>query len=105
MSTIVARFRKDADAQLDYVMDWSDWFADFPDDTIADSVWAIETVEAPAEAEVPEIINDATGTKATAVWLRGGTNGSGGVYDAVNTITSSSNPSRIDERRFRIVIP
>ena len=82
------RFLKDPDATLDFGFDWSDWLA--RGETITDSQWGVDTG---INLELSE-----NTTKATKVWLSGGTVGE--TYEAVNRVTTSA--GRIDDRTLSV---
>ena len=86
-----AHFIKDPDAQLDYVIDWSNWLA--TGETITNSVW---TVPAGLTGSSQSI----NGGVRTITWLSGGTVGTS--YLVANIITTSQ--SRVDERSFVVVV-
>lgn len=80
---------KDPHATLDYSVEWSQWL---DGDTIITSSWTVTT-------GLNNTSESTTTTKAT-VWLSGGS--IGGVYSAVNTITTAS--GRTDERTITISV-
>lgn len=80
---------KDPQATLDYSVEWSQWL---DGDTISTSSWTVTT-------GINNTSESTTTTKAT-VWLSGGS--IGGVYSAVNTITTAS--GRTDERTITISV-
>ncbi len=82
-------FRKDPQAILDYVIDWSDWL---DGDTITASTWT-----APTGITVD---SDSHTTTATTVWLSGGTLGE--TYSLVNHITTAA--GREDDRTIKIKV-
>lgn len=70
-------FQKDADAVLDYTVDWEDWLEDIAD-TISASDWIVAS-------GITEDSDSNTTTTAT-VWLSGGVEGSS--YRVTNRITT-----------------
>lgn len=83
---------KDADAVLDYTIDWSDVFP--ADDPIVVSAWACDegiTIVAGAASNT-----DTT----TTVWLEDGDAGSW--YDVTNHVTTSQD--REDDRTIRVFV-
>ena len=71
-------FIKDADAKLDYQLDWSAWLDD--EDTIATSTW---------EPSDGLTVEDESHTTTTAtVWLSGGTVGA--YYTVTNRIVTAA---------------
>ena len=80
---------KDPQATLDYSVEWSQWL---DGDTISTSSWTVTT-------GLNNTSESTTTTKAT-VWLSGGS--IGGVYSAVNTITTAT--GRTDERTITICV-
>lgn len=70
-------FKKDPDAVLDYVVDWSEWL---DDDTITASEWTVP--------DGIEKDSDTHTTTATTIWLSGGTLGA--TYTLVNHITTAA---------------
>lgn len=80
---------KDPQATLDYSVEWSQWL---DGDTISTSSWTVTT-------GLNNTSESTTTTKAT-VWLSGGS--IGGVYSAVNTITTAT--GRTDERTITISV-
>ena len=80
---------KDPQATLDYSVEWSQWL---DGDTISTSSWTVTT-------GLNNTSESTTTTKAT-VWLSGGS--IGGVYSAVNTITTAT--GRTDERTITITV-
>lgn len=81
-------FVKDADAVLDYNIDWSDWLA--TGDTIIASSWAVDT-------GLNED-SDSNTTTITTVWVSGGTVGD--TYKLVNSIETGD--GREDDRTITI---
>lgn len=84
---------KDADALLDYTIDWSDVFPS--DDSIVASTWTCDDTGITIE----DGSNSFTDTTAT-VWLSGGT--SGNYYDVINHVTT--NDAREDDRTIRVYV-
>lgn len=81
---------KDADAKLDYAVDWTTWLVD--GDTIAASEWIIpDGLEADNETHTP--------TTAT-VWLAGGNEGQS--LKVTNRITTAQ--GRVDDRSITLRI-
>lgn len=80
-------FLKDAQAVLDYTIDWSDWLVS---DAISTSAW-----EAATGITIDSDTN--TGTTAT-VWLSGGT--AGQKYAVTNTIVTAA--ARTEQRTITV---
>ena len=87
----MARFEKDPQAVLDFVVDWSQWLGT---DTIATATWSD-----PAPAGITIVTSTKTNTECT-VWLSGGTVDQ--VYSLTNKIVTVG--GRTDERTIEIVI-
>lgn len=88
----VARFNKDPDADLDFLVDWSSWLADTGGDTIVTSTWITPT---------GITTHTASFTSTTAiVWLSGGTLGIN--YPLVNRITTVA--GRIEDQTVMVFI-
>ena len=85
----MARFFKDADAVLDFSVDWTDWLTG---DTISTSTF---TVEAGITAD-----SDSNDTTSATVWLSGGTAGT--LYTVTNQIVTAA--GRTDERSLTISV-
>lgn len=85
-------FTKDPAAKLDYSVDWTDFLE--TDENIAASEWT-------TPAGLTVVTSSYTNKKAT-IWLSGGALGTS--YEVVNKITTSNNPSRIDERTIVILM-
>lgn len=83
-------FTKDADAVLEYVVDWSSWL---DDDTISTSTWAAD------DAGITLDSDSSTTTTAT-LWLSGGAIGA--VYALTNHIVTAA--GREDERTIRVYV-
>lgn len=85
-------FEKPENAVLDYSFDWSDWLES--GEAIASSQWYVPSPLAKAAS---------TNTASVAVvWLSAGTYGD--IYVVTNTITTDSNPARVDSRSFKITM-
>ncbi len=82
--------KKDPDATLDYVWDWTAWLADA--ETISTVTWLVPD-------GIDEDSTSNTDTTAT-IWLSGGTLGS--AYEITCRITT--NQGRIDDRSKRIIV-
>jgi len=82
------KFLKDADAVLDYSVDWSDWLGT---DTISTSTWTVPT-------GITKNSDSKTDT-ATTVWLSGGTSGTN--YALANKIVTAA--GRTEERTITII--
>lgn len=82
-------FRKDPDAVLDYVVDWSEWLVD---DTIDASEWTVP--------DGIEKDSDTHTTTTATVWLSGGTLGA--TYTLVNHITTVA--GREEDQTIRIKV-
>jgi len=82
-------FEKDANAILDYTVDWTLWL---DSDTISTSAWS-------AESGITVDSSSSSTTSAT-VWLSGGTAGT--VYMVTNRITTAA--GRTDDRRLLIKV-
>ena len=80
-------FEKDANAVLDYTIDWTLWL---DSDTISTSVWS-------ADSGIT-IDSSSSDTTSATVWLSGGTAGT--VYMVTNRITTAA--GRTDDRRLLI---
>jgi hypothetical protein len=83
----VVSYKKDPDAVLDYLLDWSDWLVN---DTIATSTWSSDsgiTVD-----------SDSNTTTTTTVWLSGGTAGTD--YIVTNHVVTAG--AREDDRSIKI---
>jgi hypothetical protein len=87
---------KDAEAQLDYQLNWSSWLP--TDDTITDSSWTVETIS--GDADPLSITNNTFTDSVTTVTVNGGT--SGNIYRLYNTI--ETNLSNTERRYFRIKV-
>ena len=86
----IKNFKKDPDAILDYVFDWSDWLQS--DETINSKTITVPTgITLESEAESGGLVT---------VWLSGGTAGTN--YIVACKITTSS--ARTDERSMRIMV-
>ena len=85
-------FTKDPDAQLDFSVDWSDWFTG--EEEIASVTWTVET-------GLTNVTTSYTGTTAT-IWLSGGK--AGRSYKVACRITTDSSPARTDERTFTVSV-
>lgn len=83
--------RKDQNATLDYIFDWTAWLADITD-TIASAL-----VTVPAGITLSSTTN--TTLKVTA-WLSGGTVGA--EYAIQCRITTASTPARIEDRTIYV---
>lgn len=83
---------KDADAVLDYEMDWTSWLATSPEDNLASSTWEAD--------DGITIDSDSNTTKKATVWLSGGTPGK--TYVVTNRIVTAG--GRTDDRSFYIVV-
>lgn len=90
----MATFRKDADATLDYSVDWSAWLAD--GDTIAAADWTVPDGLQQPTTPTPSL----AGAKAT-VWLTGGTVGD--IYPVTCRITTAQGRSDARSIRIRVV--
>ena len=84
-------FSKDAQATLDYAIDWTDWLGS---DTIASSTWSVPS-------GITSVSTSNTSKKAT-IFLSGGSVGS--TYQLTNRITTSNSPQRVEERSIKILI-
>ena len=84
----IARFEKDPDAKLDFVIDWADWLA--TGDTISASTW---TVPSGITKE-----SDTHGDDTATIWISGGTARTD--YTLTNKVTTAA--GRIDERSIII---
>lgn len=82
--------RKDPDATLDYVWDWTAWLAE--NETISSVTWIV-----PDGIDQDSTSNDDT---TATIWLSGGT--LGGTYEITCRITT--NQGRIDDRSKRIIV-
>jgi hypothetical protein len=82
-----------ADAKLDYGLDWSDWLAKAPGDTLSTSAWAAETPGLTLSAE-------SKSDTATSVWVEGGVGGE--YYVLRNTVQSTA--GRRDSRTCLVYI-
>lgn len=83
------KFKKDPQAVLDYVIDWSAWLEE---DTISASEWS-------APDGITVVTDSFTDTTAT-VWLSGGAVGES--YDVTNGI--STDGGRDDDRTITILV-
>ena len=83
-------FRKDPDATLDYVWDWTDWLQE------GEGI-SSHTVEVPDGITLDETSADGEKVKA---WLSGGT--AGETYTVTCRITTNSTPARTDDRSIRL---
>ncbi len=83
-------FEKDADAVLDYTIDWQDYLV--TDDTISESDWVVP-------AGLTEDSCSQTST-TTTIWLSGGTEGE--TYEVTNRIVTAG--ARTDDRTFVVVV-
>lgn len=81
-------YLKDADAVLDWQVDWSAWLVE--DETITASSWTV-----PDGIEEDSTSNDTT---TATIWLSGGTAGT--TYTVTNHITTSD--GRQDDRSLKI---
>jgi hypothetical protein len=80
--------KKDPDATLDWIFDWTLWLGDF--ETITD----VEFIVDPGI-----VVTSVSHTQRTAtVWLSGGSEGQ--VYRVTNRVTTSD--GRIDDRSFTL---
>lgn len=82
---------KDADATLDFTIDWSDVFP--AGDDIAASTWTCDDT-----GITIEVGSGSFTATTTTIWLSGGT--SGEYYDVVNHVTTSD--AREDDRTIRV---
>lgn len=89
---------KDADAYLDYSVDWSDWMNE--GDSIASSSFTIESIPDDPNPITTNQNTFSSGTNIATVWLAGGT--AGNHYRITNTITTVNGLT--DERFFRIFV-
>lgn len=80
--------KKDPDAVLDWIFDWTDWLGEF--ETITNAQFFVD----PGIT----IVSQAHTTKTATTWLSGGTEGN--VYKVTCRITSSD--GRIDDRSFTL---
>jgi len=87
---------KDPEAQLDYLISWSDWLPS--GDTISTSSWSIEAIT--GDGDPLTSASDANTDSTTTINLSGGT--SGNIYKVYNTITT--NGGLTDRRYFRVKI-
>lgn len=97
MATKLKWSDKDPSAILDYDLDWTDWLASYPTDTLSTATWG-----APSPVTVPALAkgsNYITGNK-TVLWLSGGLDGS--TYSLTCTITTAG--GRTDERTVTIKV-
>lgn len=85
------RVTKDANAVLDYTMDWSQWLA--TGDDLATSTWTT-TTGLVKDSDVLDADN------TTTVWLSGGTPGQ--TYVATNRITTTG--GRTDDRSITVFV-
>lgn len=90
---MVATFRKDPDATLDFAVDWSLWLE--AGDTIASTTWNVAAGISQPASPAPST----TDGKAT-VWISGGTVGQ--TYPVTCRVVTSE--GRIDERTISIQI-
>ena len=81
---------KDADAVLDYTIDWSDVFPS--GDDISASTWVADTGLT--------VDSDTETATTTTVWLSGGTKGE--VYDVTNHVTTAA--GREDDRTISFTV-
>lgn len=84
------RFYKDADAVLDFSVDWSGWLAS--GESLSTSTF---TVDAGITKD-----SESNDTSSATVWLSGGTAGTS--YTVTNQITTSA--GRTDERSMTIAV-
>ena len=87
-------FVKDPDAILDYSVDWAQWLAASPVDTIQTSSFAV------IDGGTLSVQTDTTSTTRATVWLQGGTVGES--YRVTNTITTAA--GRTAERTITLNI-
>jgi hypothetical protein len=86
-------FRKDPNAVLDYLVDWSSWLGE---DTLETSTWIV-----PAEPSDPPVVqSDGLSTTTTTVWLSGGELYND--YAFVNRITTAAGRTEDRTVTFRI---
>lgn len=80
--------KKDPDATLDWIFDWTPWLGEF--ETITDAIFITD----------PGIVVTAYAhtSKTATVWLSGGTEGQ--VYRVTNRVTTTD--GRIDDRSFTL---
>lgn len=80
--------KKDPDATLDWIFDWTLWLGEF--ETITDAEFIVD----------PGLVVVATAhtTKTATVWLSGGSESQ--VYTVTNRVTTSD--GRIDDRSFTL---
>lgn len=80
--------KKDPDATLDWIFDWTPWLGEF--ETITDAIFITD----------PGLVTVAYShtAKTSTVWLSGGTEGQ--VYRVTNRVTTSD--GRIDDRSFTL---
>jgi len=102
MASIGNLLIKDADAELDYGLDWSDWLE--AGETIAESAWEVPdgltTVLGANDQPAQGVINGGT---TTVIWLAGGEPGQ--LYTVTNRITTNLDPlARTDDRSIVIQI-
>lgn len=90
MSGRIFKIEKDADAVLDYSINWSQWL--LIDDGLATSEWL-------AEAGI-DVDNDTLNAAVTTVWLSGGTAGQS--YTVTNRITTDG--GRTDDRSIMVYV-
>lgn len=82
-------FTKDADATLDYQINWATWLGS---DTITSSSWTVQT-------GITKVTDTNTTTTAT-IWLSGGT--SGCTYAVTNRIVTTA--GRTEDRTLYIAV-
>ena len=82
-------FKKDPDAILDYINDWSDWL---DGDTISTSTWTAE--------EGITVVSSTESNTTSTVWLSGGSVGT--MYLVTNRIVTTA--GRTDDRSIHIRI-
>ncbi len=85
------RVTKDANAVLDYTLDWSQWLT--PGDDLATSTWTT-TTGLGKDSDVLDADN------TTTVWLSGGTPGQ--TYVATNRITTTG--GRTEDRSITVFV-
>lgn len=83
-------FSKDPQADLDYVIDWSDWLAG---DTLNTSAWAVASGD--VTLHDPAIVGD-----LTRVWVTGGTAGT--IARITNSIVTTG--GRDEDRTLTFII-
>ena len=84
---------KDANASLDYTINWADWLAS--GDSLSESTWLVDGPDSGLSL-------DASGNTSTTttIWLSGGT--STYIYTVTNRVTSAC--GRIDDKSIRVTI-